>query len=345
MLQQCGAYESAGGNADTAAGVGRHKALRALLYCEPDWKGGLSEDDISAVEWAAETIQTLAPTSDHPLRCEYHVNPHDGNFEPLFESGGTLDVCCGPYLFDLKTRQRDYLAQMASYALAMIQEWGYTEIRVRLLFTETRYVERYDLNEARCWEILRPILDKEPVPTPCDYCGWCAKATTCPAVVRPAAVVAKGYSDLDKVKSWHPSEMETGEDIALALWIWRTILKKWGESIEFHALEAAQKKGLTLPGFTLKSKAGKTYIPDVPAAFSLAGLPQAEFLSACQVRMNTSKKYPDQKGIIDVFAEFNGLKKAPAKRDLLKKLEAVVKQTNDTIYLQATKGEETETED
>jgi hypothetical protein len=346
ILAQCRAFESAPGNDDTAAGTARHSALREYLLKNPAWQKGLSEEDMEAVTWAGDIIQTMAPTSDYPLRTEYHVNPLGDDFKPLFDNGGTLDVCCGPYLFDLKTRERDYLAQMAAYALGMIQEDGWPEVRVRLLFTEGKRVERYDLTEAHCWDILRPIINAPVVPKPCDYCGWCAKAATCPAVTQAVATVAKGYSDIDKVKSWHPSAMETGEEIGLALWLWRTVLKKWGESVEFHALEAAQKKGLTIPGFDLKTKAGKTYVTDVPAAFSLAGLPQEEFLAGCQVRMNTSKKYPDQKGIIDIFAAFHGLKKAPAKRDLLAKLEAVVKQTNPSIYLQAQKGQEdTETDE
>ena len=102
--------------------------------------------------------------------------------------------------------------------------------------------------------------------------------------------------------------------------------------------------GVTVTGFELQTKKGKTFVSDIVEAFKLAGLPQEEFLKACALRMNTSKKYPDQRGVVDIYAALHGLKKAPAKRDLLKKLEPVVKTGADSVYLKAVGGED-ETEE
>jgi hypothetical protein len=360
FLAKCPCWESdqSTGREDKSAGQERHRYLSALIKTVLGGNDGgdiaeaesveLEDSDKEAVSWAADYILVHAPTSEYPLRLEHHVNPRDTEFQPIFTNGGTLDAACGNHLFDFKWRRRDYGAQMAAYALDIFQELGCAEVKVHLLFGESKQAEVYTLTEAGCVDlvfgIIARVLDPSRKPAINDYCGWCARRLTCPAILSVVEKVSHGYAEDEKVKSWHPSKMETGEEIGAALSVWRTVLKKFGESIEFHALEANQKRGLTIAGFEAKSKAGKAYVPDVPAAFALTGLPQAEFLAGCQVRMNTSKKYPDQVGLVDVFAKFNGLKKAAAKRDLLKKLEPVVKQTRPSTYLKAVGVEEEESE-
>lgn len=365
MLKQCPCWQpdQYKGADDKDAGKDRHVLLKLILQSTVGWPGPadwnavnaikttMPESDVSAVEWAADYIDTHAPNSDFPGRLEYHVNPLDADFRPLFAYGGTLDVACGNELFDLKWRERDYGPQMAAYALDLFQEHGWQEVKIHLLFGEPKRAQVFTLDEAGAEKLVFGIVDKvrDPAkqPTPCDYCGWCARRLTCPALVGVAERVAVGYSDIEKVKSWHPSQMETGDELGLALWVWRTILKKWGESVEYHALEAAQRKGLTIAGFEQKSKSGKAYVANVVEAFKLCGLPQDDFLAGCQVRLNTSKKYPDQVGLTDLYAKFHGIKPTPAKKDLLKKLEPVVKKTRDSVYLKAVKaaGDEEESEE
>lgn len=355
MLAQCPRWlpDQWKGADDKDAGKLRHEYLRVLLdaWSAEDIAGRVSPEDAAAVEWAADYIKCHAPTSDHPLRLEHHVNPLDTEFKPLFNWGGTLDAACGNHLFDFKWRERDYGAQMAAYALDMFQEHGWQEVKVHLLFGEPKKAQVFTLTEEGAERLVFGIVakaqDPQAQPTPCDYCGWCSRRLTCPALVSVAEKVAVGYSDLDKVKNWHPSAMETGEELGIALWVWRTILKKWGESVEYHALDALQKKGLTIAGFEAKPKSGRKYIADVAQAFALAGLPQSEFLAGCQVRLNTSKSYPDQIGLTEIYAKFNGIKPTPAKKDLLKKLEPVVKKTRDSMQLKAIKsaGDEEESEE
>lgn len=343
MLAQCCCWESDSGNEYTSSGTVRHDCLAKALTGDPDPFKGLDETEAEAVRWAADYIRVKAPISAHELRLEHRVNPLADDFTPIFENGGRLDVACGPCMFDLKNRERDYQAQMAAYALGMFQEHGWPEVEVHLLFAETRRAQVFRLTEESARAIVEPIVARvhgaDKKPTPCDYCGWCSRRLSCPALLKTAAAVAHGYSELNKVKNWHPSEMQTGEELGIALWIARNVLKKWCESVEFHALRRHQTEGLTITGFEPKTKAGKSYVTDVPEAFTLAKLPQSEFLRGCQLRLNTSKKYPDQVGLVDIYKQFHGLPStAAAKRDLMAKLEPVVKKTNGSTYLQAVKG-------
>lgn len=335
MLAQCACFESGEAGAFAEDGEDRHDALAKHLAGDDSLLALLDEDDAEAVRWAAEYVRLKAPILDHELRIEQRVTLVTDDFN---EVSGTPDVVCGPELFDFKWRERDYAAQMACYALARMQEGGRDYIRVHLLFGAFRRVQvlEFDLSSARrlVQSIYARATDPKQQPKACDYCGWCAKRLSCPALVGVAKEVATGYGDGKiSVANWHPSEMREAEQIALGLTIWRKILKPWGESMEFHAREAAIKGGLSLPGFELKERKGKRVCTDVAKAFELSQLPAGLFLQACALRFASSKKYADQKGVEDIFAAHNGMKKAPAKRALAEKLSEVIKTNPPTLAL------------
>jgi hypothetical protein len=343
MLAQCPRFEGEGGEyAD--AGTKRHGVLSRLLSDDTKALADLPEDERDALEWAAEYVQLHAPTSDYPLELEQKRTWIGVDFS---ERTGTPDVVCGPVIFDLKWRWRDYGAQMADYALERMDA-GHPTVTVHLLFGDSKRAQVLKFDRESAENLISPIIeraqDPNARPKPCDYCGWCKHAFQCEPHLRHAETVARGYSDLEQVQNWHPSKMETAEDLALALWVWRKVLKPWGASIEHHALEAAQKKGLTLPGFEIATKRGKTYCTDVSQAFTLAGLPQDQFLKCCDLRLNTSKRYPDKAGIVDLYAAANGMKKAPAKRELLNKLGCVMATGSDSVSLRLT-GDPEDSED
>lgn len=368
MLQQCPCFEAGDTSAFAEEGTQRHALLAAMLAPETkrggistrdlpviddtvgeekitDKSGNLSDEDIEGVEWAAQYIGVHAPMSDFPLRIEHRVNPLDDNLDPLFENGGTLDYSCGPVLFDLKWRYRDCTAQMAAYALALFEE-GHTVVTVHVLYGQPRRAERFTLDEQSARELVSGIIAsaraENAQPRPCDYCGWCAKRLTCKPYTRTAKRVAEGYADealLEQVKNWHPSQMQTAEEIALALTIARKLLGPWCKSVEFHAREMVLKQGIQLPGYELKEKAGKSHVTDVAKAHEALGLPVADLLSCCELRLNTSKTYKDRKGVIDVFAKVNELKTAPAKRAVKQKLSDLITTGKPTLALVAVGGE------
>lgn len=345
MLAQCPQFES--GSSDFAElGTDRHSALREYYEGKTGEYDMLDEESQAGIRWAAEYIKCHVSES-WAVRWETRGNFIAPNFE---EMSGTPDLVNGLNVFDFKWRERDYTAQMACYALMVIESLedtvsiGELRVRVHQLFGQPRKAVVLDFDRASAEGAIEPILSAlGGPPTPCDYCGWCAKRLMCPALTGPAKYIAEKYADLSMVNvaSWHPSEMENPEHLALALTIWRRVLKKWGESVEFHASEAATKKGLQLPGYELKERQGRKFVSDTKSAYEASGLAPEKFLQACSVRLNSSKKYPDQVALDALFKEQAG-SLAAGKRMAEKKLADVIKRGRSTLALVAAKGEEAE---
>lgn len=341
MLKQCPQFNPSGGEF-AEAGHERHEALRALLSDQSFLADSLEDEDAGGVRWAYDYIQVNAPTSEYPLELEQKkewIDPVTFDIRT-----GTVDVGCGPHIFDFKWRERDYLHQMAAYALTRPE---YPEVTVHILFGEPRIAKKIIFTQDTAAELIAPVieeaLNEDAQAKPCDYCNWCAKRLSCPAVLETAKAIAQGYSEEEKVKQWHPSKMETPEEIAAALWVARKVLKPWCESIEFHAREAAIKKGLALPGFQMKTKKGRSFCFDVSSAFGLSGIPQDKFLQCCDLRLNSSKKIKDKVGLVEVLAQQMDIPKAQAKKQLTSKLAPVLKEGNPITMLVAV-GESEEEE-
>lgn len=330
MLAVCPRWESSGGSDDADAGTLRHIALGRALSDDPDPYRGLPEEDADAVRWAADYIRVKAPTSEHPLLLEYKVNPLDLEFKPLFPEGGRLDVACGPVLFDLKTLERDYGPQMAAYALHMFQEGGWDEVQIHLLFTHNKRAHCYKLTEEGATKIVNDILArvKDPLaePVPCDYCGWCSKRLTCPALLKRVEAVAAARDDWG-LSNYHASELTSPEEMGKALRLARCI-KEWAESVEYHAKEMAVKQGVVPAGFKLQSRQGARFVASVADAFPRCGLPQDEFLKACDLKFSA---------LVEAYSAFHGQKKAPSERDLETKLGEVLQRKAPTQSLVSVK--------
>lgn len=360
MLAACPCFES-GETEWTEPGTNRHKLFAAMINIKvvgtpiPDYApGDFSADDVEACKWATDFFMFQADWKNKPVVSEQKMSVVLPDFT---EIEGTPDVSCGHDLFDLKSRPRDYRPQMAVYALMLMERNPQLEfINVHLLFTATQTREDYTLTWHAALAIVtevigntRPQDGSEPKPRSCDYCGWCAKRATCPAITDRAKEVATGYRDKApeiNISDWHPSQMETAEQIALGLTIARKLLSKWCESMEFHALEAVVKKGLKLPGYELAETAPRRFCSDVSRAFSLAGLPQEKFMACCDLRLNTSKKYPDRAGLTDIYREhFKIEKKAHAKKELDAKLADVMRHGTSKPKLKAIGGDDADEAD
>lgn len=332
-LKECPSFES-GSTEWTESGTDRHAALRAHFEGDDTLLDLLPEDERSAVLWAADYIRVHANTTDHPMTWEQGITVILDDFS---EIPGTPDAVCSADIFDLKWRFRDYTAQMAHYAAARFQELpGIDRIKVHLLFGCFKRAEILEFDRQSAIHIVSSIAEKvrtNPEPTPCSYCGWCARRVTCKALNERAQTVAAGREDW-KLAQYHASEITSPAEMARALLLAKH-LSKWCEAIEYHAKEMAIKQGVTIPGYELKSKAGKPSCADMIGAFNATGLTPEEFLQCCEVRMSTSKDNPDKRGLVDVLAVKKSIPKAAAQRELKKALEPFMRTPKEVFYLKA----------
>jgi hypothetical protein len=340
-LSQCPCFEPSASDF-AEAGTDRHAALRAHFESNDGLLELLPEEDAEGVRWAAEYIRMKAPLSDHPIGFE---QPLSLILDDFSEINGTLDATCHLDLFDLKWRERDYRAQLAAYVLMRLQELGIdATITVHVLYAAFRRAEVFHLDATSARAIVLPILDRARDPdrqsNPCTYCSWCARQLTCPALNIRAQAVAAGREDW-QLQSYHCSEITDPRQMSRALTLAKH-LAKWCKAVEHHALDMVIKRGEQIPGYTLKSRAGKRSCHDLTGAFNSLGLPVETFLACCDIRFSTSKENPDKKGIEDVYSAAHGVKKAAAKRELSRKLQPFLRTPKDNPYLAPETQEEEE---
>lgn len=328
-LAQCPKFESGGSSEFADAGTVRHHALSAILTGDESRSFDLAEDERDGVRWAADYIELHAPTTDHPLICERKREWTGPDFS---DREGTPDVTCGNHIFDLKWRRRDYDAQMADYALAVMEEGGFESVTVHIMYAAFRQIDVIHFGLASASRIVLDILIKANDPnaeaTPCDYCGWCAKRLTCSALLERANTVAEHRDDWG-LASYHSSEILTAEEMGKALRLAKA-LGKWCESVEHHARELA-RNGIIAEGFKIQERKGNRFIASIMDAYSKAGIEQSDFLSACEIKFSS---------LVELHASKEGIKKAAAEREMERRLGEVVQRKQSTVSLVSVKEKE-----
>lgn len=320
------------------AGTRRHQAIEGYLRDEPTWADSLTEEEVDAVKWAGLYVEQHAPTARYPLEIEQR-----GEFwGPDFESySGTPDIYCGPVLFDAKGRQVDaYREQMAAYVLMRNHE----EVDVHVLYLTVKRVHRFRLTRAEAEAIVFPIITSalDPARTPRlnDWCDWCIHRRDCSAVLGAVNEVVANRPDWG-LETYHSSEIQSPEEMGKALTLAKR-LKKWCEAVEWAAKEMAIKDGKIPHGWELYSNSGRRWCEDAEAAFPLLGMPQSEFLAACDIRWNTPKGQPDRKGIVERFAAVHRCSKAQAERQIEARLGSLLKRKPSADALRAANTDDPE---
>jgi hypothetical protein len=81
---------------------------------------------------------------------------------------------------------------------------------------------------------------------------------------------------------FHPSTWTTPEEHSVGRRL-ALVLEKWVESVKSHNMSFVMETGQSIPGFELKSKAGRREIKDILAAYAALkdDLTVEEFLAAC----------------------------------------------------------------
>lgn len=323
-LAQCPQWLPAPTTENAAMGEARHAALVRLLQGEPGALEELAAEDAEGVEWAFSYIQTKAPASDFPLRIEEQASFFGPGFQQIW---GTPDVVCGPEIFDLKWRERDYGAQMAAYALMVMRnpEHEFETVRTHLLFGHRRHARVLEWQWQTAWALVEGIIeavDRGDPARPCDYCSWCARRFTCPALMERAMAITKGYREWE-LEEWHSSVIDDPVEMGKALRLARHV-EEWCKSVEFHAREMAIKKGQVPQGFALKTRQGNRFIANIADAFAKAGIPQDLFLATCEVRWSA---------LVEACAMQTQSKKAATERDLEKRLGENLQRKPSSQYL------------
>jgi len=141
----------------------------------------LTADEIAAVAWSVSMVRAMAGR-------ERVLAREDDCRVKMLGLSGTADAIVPSRLthFDLKTgMRRNYREQMAAYALGFMESQFASEWTAHLLFCDQREIEtiRFTYDEARgiVEQVIWEFNDPDKKPSPCDYCGWCAKAESCGA--------------------------------------------------------------------------------------------------------------------------------------------------------------------
>lgn len=342
-LAQCPCFES-GSSKYAESGTDRHTALERHFAGDDSLLNILPEEEQEGVRWAAEYIRLHAPMSEYPLEWE---KQGAAILSDLTEIPGKTDAYCALDLFDLKWRAADYKAQMALYALIRMQAAEMNpnvELKVHILYACFKRVEVLNFDFETASKIVEDIAaayrNPNKQPNPCGYCNYCANKITCPALNERAQAVAAGREDW-KLEQYHTSQITTPTEMSKALSLAK-VLKGWCEAVEFHAKEMAIKDGVTIPGYELKSKAGKSSCANVIGAYNELSLTAEEFLQCCDVRLETSKENPDKRGLANVLAVNKGISVAAAKRELKAKLQPYMRTPKEVFYLKAINNPESE---
>ena len=334
----CPAFDSdPGERADATEGTRQHAALAAALAGIAE----LTTDAAEGVRWAFEYIRTLAGGNRIETERRVAYTAPDafapgGRSEVYF---GTLDalVIHPPgnlaYLIDYKSGadDRDHRAQLAGYALALFTERTRLKtIRCHVLYGRTRRADSWSLTQADAAGIVHPILEArqkpDRKPAACDYCGFCAHRTTCPAItgqVEAVARTAPTWEDLAPAIR-DPAAITDPALAAKALTVARFV-STWADAIRARATELA-KGGAVLPGYRLQERRGTREIPDLPAALARTGLAPAAFMQACKVSLPK---------LGDVYATARGISKAAAGREIEGTLADLIREGTPTVSLVA----------
>ena len=193
-LALCGQYE---GTQGTSAAASRGTMLDE--HFRHAWTAGdfpnwdLSEEDAQAVRWAINQCLLLGGGADglttDEAKCKIATSgiPHVGTADGV--------AVKGQWLVDLKSGQiYDYSAQMAAYALGLMQENFAQEWTTHLLFCDQKEMVTEHWTYERAYDLVNSILKNVGTPPKENqYCNWCAKSLTCPARVdaKDGAIVAE----------------------------------------------------------------------------------------------------------------------------------------------------------
>ena len=239
--------------------------------------------DIDAALWGVEELLRLAngakvETAEEKLKVITPGMTHEGT-----EDARASRICTS---FDFKTGQvYDYEAQAAAYSYGNMEREFADEWTFHLLFTDQKLVvtHHFSLLEAKAIveRILAKATDPNKKPESCQYCGWCAKKSTCVEVVGPVtetqALVASEVS-IDTIKAEISADPARLGAFLKKANVFKRELWDWAKDEAKRQIEA----GTPVDGFRMvKVKDSETFLVEVVAEAAQAT--QATYLELAKL--------------------------------------------------------------
>jgi RNA polymerase subunit RPABC4/transcription elongation factor Spt4 len=262
-LAACPKYLPKPGPVGPAAerGTRMDAAIRRALEGDRSLLEGLTPEDKGPAEWAVALLQSYKMTGELETREEY-LAMHT----PGISHVGTADVLNRKlqWVADIKTGQlRDYYHQLAAYALACMERTFAQDWTGHVVYTDHKKVVSYIFEYAEAKRAIETVLaevrDPNSQPRACDYCDWCARKDTCPAVVKPVedglAVVASPKQSLAEIRDRLLADPEKLAAFAVA---WKAAEKEIGEPA-IDRLKELLEAGEQVPGWKLSKTAPSEY--------------------------------------------------------------------------------------
>lgn len=261
-LAQCPKYLSKEGPAGPKAERGTRidKAVRLALQGDRSEIEALVPEDKAPAEWAVQLFLSYKMTGELETREEY-LAMHT----PGISHVGTADVLNEKvgWVADLKTGQmRDYYHQLAAYALAVMDRKFLNDFVGHVFYADHRKIVsyRFDYAEAKraVERVLAEVRDPNAQPRACEYCDWCARKDTCPAVVKPVEeglAVVQGTTSLAEIRE---RLLADPERLGKFLTQWKAVEKEVTEPAEKRIRELLAADG-EVPGWKLSKSNGSEY--------------------------------------------------------------------------------------
>lgn len=236
-------------------------AFRAAFNGDSTLLHSLDQSEQDAVTWAIATGKRLAGdsniiTDEDSLKVKVPGIDHVGT-EDMRVPDIQLSI-------DLKSGQiRNYREQMAAYALGNMDDHFVQKWTCVLLFADQQaeVVHEFTYEEAKqiVDEVLADFNNPDKQATPCDYCCWCAKKNTCPALVRPIVesmeIVEQTSVTLEDLKNQLVSSPERlGKFLSAA----NVFKKELWDFAKDHAKEMLSR-GESVPGWKISKAKGSEY--------------------------------------------------------------------------------------
>lgn len=260
----------------------------------------LTPDENAAVAWAVSMVRAMSG------RERVLAREDDCRVEAL-GLPGTADAIVPARLlhYDLKTGLvRNYREQMAAYALALMEAHFAAEWTAHLLFCDQRELvtHKFTYDEARAIVdgVIQAFNDPAKQPATCEYCGWCAKAETCPArraLAADAMAAADPGFDFEAIVT-DPEKL--GGFLAAC-----AVLDDFRDRAKKIATKRLRTGG-EIPGWRIVTRKGSTFvdcetvghhIQEIgfgPVLTAYGNLSANKFRRIWEERIGTSKPFPEE---------------------------------------------------